>query len=67
MADGLTRMKCKAQENNRFCGLIDHIINKGVVVLQYADDNIICLRHSIEGARNLKLLLYLYRTQNKLL
>jgi hypothetical protein len=31
-----------------------------VVVLQYADDTIICLKHSIEGARNLKLLLYMY-------
>jgi len=33
---------------------------KGVAVLQYADDTIICLKHSIEGARNLKLLLYMY-------
>lgn len=60
VADGLSRMILKAQSNNLFCGLIDHIIDKGVAVLQYADDTIICLKHSIEGARNLKLLLYLY-------
>ena len=28
VADGLTRMIIKAQENNKFCG---HIIDKGVV------------------------------------
>lgn len=50
----------KAQENDKFCGLIDHIINKGVAVLQDADDTIICLKHSLEGARNLKFLLYMY-------
>jgi hypothetical protein len=60
VADGLTRMILKAQSNNLFCGLISRIIDKGVVVLQYADDTIICLDHSIEGARNLKLLLYMY-------
>ena len=48
----------KAQSNNLFCGLIDLIIDRGVaVLLQCADDTIICLKHSIEGATNLKLLL----------
>lgn len=28
--------------------------------MQYADDTIICLKHNLEGARNLKLLLYIY-------
>ena len=60
VACGLSRMIFKAQSNNLFCGLIDLIIDRGVVVLlQYADDTIICLKHSIEGARNLKLLLYM--------
>jgi hypothetical protein len=60
VADGLTRMILKAQSNNLFCGLIDHIIDKSVAVLQYADDTIIYLKHDIQGARNLKLLLYMY-------
>lgn len=60
VADGLTRMILKAQSNDLFCGLVDHIITKGIAVLQYADDTIICLKHSLEGARNLKLLLYMY-------
>ena len=58
-ADGLTRMVNKAQSNNLFSGLIDHIVDKGVAILQYADDTIICLKHSIGDARNLKMLLYL--------
>jgi hypothetical protein len=60
VADGLTRMIYKAQSNRLFCGLIDHIIGNGVVVLQYADDTIVCLKHDVEGARNMKLLLYMY-------
>jgi hypothetical protein len=50
----------KAQSNNLFSCLIDHIVNKDVAVLQYADDTIICLEHNLEGARNMKLLLYMY-------
>jgi hypothetical protein len=52
----------KAQASGLMCGLIDHIINNGVIVLQYADDtiNIICLKHRLEGARNMKILLYMY-------
>jgi len=60
MADDLSRMIHKAQSNNLFSGLIDHIVNKGVAVLQYADDTIICLEHNLEGVRNMKLLLYMY-------
>jgi hypothetical protein len=40
--------------------LISHIISKEVAILQYADDTIVCLKHSLEGATHMKLLLYLY-------
>jgi hypothetical protein len=60
VVDGLSRMIHKAQSNDLFRGLIDHIIDKGVAVLQYTDDTIICLKHNIQGARNMKLLLYMY-------
>ena len=60
VADGLARMIRKAQENGLISGLIDHFIEGGVAILQYADDTIICLKHSLEGARNLKLLVYMY-------
>jgi hypothetical protein len=50
----------RAQNNNLICGLANHIIKEGVAVLQYADDTMICLKHDLEGARNMKFLLYLY-------
>lgn len=50
----------KAQQNNLLTGLISHIVPKGVAILQYADDTIVCLKDDLEGARNMKLLLYLY-------
>jgi hypothetical protein len=49
-----------AQENRLFTGLVEHIIPRGVAILQYADDTILCLKHDLEGARNLKLLLYMF-------
>jgi hypothetical protein len=60
VADGLARMVNKAQSNGLICGLISHIIDNGVPMLQYADDTIVCLKHDFEGARNMKLLLYMY-------
>ena len=59
-ADSLTRMVENAQERGLFTGLIDHIIPNGVAILQYVDDTIIFLKHDLEGARNMKLLLYMY-------
>jgi hypothetical protein len=49
-----------AQQNSLFSGLISHIIPNRVAILQYPDDTIICLKHDVEGARNIELLLYLY-------
>ena len=60
VADCLTRMVIRAQENNIFSGLVDNIIPRGVAILQYADDTIICLKHDLDGARNMKMLLYLF-------
>jgi hypothetical protein len=60
VADGLSRMILKAQANGLFTRLFDHIIDNGVAVLQNTDDTIIYLKHCLEGARNMKLLLYMY-------
>ena len=50
VADCLTRMVHKAQENGLITGLIDHIIDRGVAILQYADDTFIFLKHDINNA-----------------
>jgi len=47
-------MLLKAQNNGLFFGLVDHIIRRGVAILQYADYTILCLKHDLEGARNMK-------------
>jgi hypothetical protein len=38
-------------------GLIPHLINGGLSILQYVDDTILFIEHDIEKARNLKLIL----------
>jgi len=57
--DSLTKMVENAHERNLFTKLIDHIIPIGVGILQYTNDTVL-LKHDLEGARNLKLLLYMY-------
>ena len=56
----------QAQRNNLLCGLADNIIPGGVIILQYADDTIMCLKDNMDKARNLKLLLYLYEMMSGL-
>jgi hypothetical protein len=56
----------KAQMNKLFTGQADHLIPNGVAILQYADDTILCLKESLDGARNLKLLLYYYELMSGL-
>lgn len=59
-ADCLTRMVIRAQMNGLLTGLVSHIIPAGVAILQYVDDTILCLKHDLDGARNMKLLLYMF-------
>lgn len=44
-AECLTKMVLKAQSNGLFVGMAPDLIDKGVAVLQYADDTVICLSH----------------------
>jgi hypothetical protein len=48
----LTKMVLKAQENNLITGFADDLIDKGVVVLQYADDTISCIKYDEEQPIN---------------
>lgn len=66
VADCLTRMVHKAQQSGFIVGLIDNLIDNGVAILQYADDTIMCLKHDIIRARNLKVLLYVYEQMSAL-
>jgi len=66
VADCLARMVRKAQRNDLICGLADNLIDKGVAILQYADDTIVFLKDNMDNARNMKLLLYIYETMSGL-
>jgi hypothetical protein len=60
VVDSLARMMDEACENGVLKGLGRHMIPNGVILLQYADDTIICLDNDLSKARNLKMLLYIY-------
>lgn len=59
-------MVIRVQENNLVIGLIDNIFPRGIAILQYADDTIMCLKHDVEKAKNVKMLLYLYELMSGL-
>jgi hypothetical protein len=65
-ADCLSRMVRKAQNGGLIIGLADNLIPKGIAMLQYADDTIICIKDDDEIARNVKLMLYLYEAMSGL-
>ena len=60
VADMLALIINRAKADDQIRGVIPHLLDDGLSILQYADDTIICLKDDIEGARNMKLLLYLY-------
>jgi hypothetical protein len=59
-------MITSAQRNGLIKVLADNLVEHGVAILQYADDTILLLQHDMEGARNLKLLLYIFETMSGL-
>jgi hypothetical protein len=66
VANCLTRLVIRAQQNNLITGLISDLIDGGVTILQYVDDTIVCLEHNFEKARNVKLLLYMFEQMSGL-
>jgi hypothetical protein len=61
VVDGLACLILKAQDEGLIEGLIPHIIQTGCCCLQYADDTIFLIQDCLEGARNLKFILYLFK------
>ena len=66
VAECLTKMVLSAQDNGLITGFAADIIDKGVAILQYADDTVLCIKHDPEQAVNLKLLLYLFELMSGL-
>jgi hypothetical protein len=64
--NSLAKMVSVAQQNDLLLGLANNIIQKGVAMLQYADDTILLIHDNMEQARNLKLLLYIFEAMSGL-
>ena len=60
VVDKLTILIGRAKEAGQVGGLVPHLVDGGVSILQYADDTIIFMEHDLAKARNMKLLLCLF-------
>ena len=57
MADMLAVLINRAKLDEQIKGLIPHLVDNGLSILQYADDTILFMDHNLEQAKNMKLLL----------
>ena len=57
IADMLSILIQRAKEHGQVGGVVPHLIDGGLSILQYADDTILFMENDLEQARNLKLLL----------
>jgi ABC-type proline/glycine betaine transport system ATPase subunit len=47
----------RAKEDDQIAGIVPHLVDDGISILQYADDTIIFMDHDMDKAQNMKLLL----------
>jgi hypothetical protein len=47
----------RAKDDGQVRGLVPHLVDGGISILQYADDTILFMEHDLEQAANMKLLL----------
>jgi hypothetical protein len=50
----------RAKEDGQVDGLIPHLVDGGVSILQYADDTIIFMEHDLQKVLNMKLILCIF-------
>jgi hypothetical protein len=60
VADMLAIMIERATSEGQIEGVIPHLVDGGLSILQYADDTILFMDHDIEKTRNLKLILSVF-------
>src|SRR5438105_12270916 len=56
VVDMMAILIARAKEGNQFRGVVPHLVNDGLSILQYADDTIIFMENALEQAKNMKLL-----------
>jgi hypothetical protein len=60
VADMLAILIARAKEDGQVGGLIPHLVEGGVSILQYADDTILFMEHDLQKAVNMKLILCIF-------
>jgi hypothetical protein len=60
VADMLAIIIKRANMEGQVGGVVPHLIDGGLSILQYTDDMILFLEHDLEKARNIKLLLFVF-------
>jgi hypothetical protein len=60
VADMLAILIKRAKEDGQINGIIPHLVDDELSILQYADDAIIFLDHDLDQAKNMKLLLTVF-------
>ena len=60
VVDMLAIIIARAKEDVQVKGVVPHLVEEGLSILQYTDDTIIFLDHDIDKAKNMKLLLCLF-------
>jgi hypothetical protein len=61
VTDMLATLITRAREEGQTNGLVPHLIDGGLSVLQYADDTILLMDQNLEQAKNMKLLLCVFK------
>jgi hypothetical protein len=56
----LTLLISRAKKDRQITGLVLHLVEEGLSILQYADDIILFIERNIEQVKNLKLLLCVF-------
>ena len=60
VADMLAILIERAKQDGQILGLVPHLVDGGIFILQYADDTIIFMEHNFKQAKNMKLLLTMF-------
>ena len=66
VVDMLAILICRAKENGQISGVVPHLVDDGLSVLQYADDTIIFMKNNLDQTVNMKLLLCAFEQLSEL-
>jgi hypothetical protein len=65
-AECLAKMITQAQEAGLVTGLVPHLVENGVKILQYAGDTILLIQDDMEQIIHMKLILYMFEAMSGL-